>query len=51
MALPYFLPSCDLGEKEGGGGLVSGAHVAEEGGLSARGICCGCGFTDTSPRE
>ncbi len=20
MALPYFLPSCDLGEKEGGGG-------------------------------
>lgn len=35
-------------EKRGWG---SGAHVVEGGGLSARGICCGCGLTDTSPRE
>lgn len=33
------------------GGGLSGAHVVEEGGPTARGICCGCGFTDTSPRE
>lgn len=48
---PIFSPVVTWERRRGAGGLVSGAHVAEEGGLSARGICCGCGFTDTSPRE
>lgn len=44
---PIFSPVCDL-RREGG---LSGAHVVGEGGLLARGICCGRGFTDTSSWE